>query len=72
MEGQSVSENLRLALQSLRGTDKALWQRELDLISPQIAAAAGMSDEAAEKLWYDSVRKFTIHLLKDPRAGFKQ
>jgi hypothetical protein len=72
MEGQSVSEHFRLALQSLRGTDKALWKRELDLFSPKFAAASGTSNEAAEKLWYDFIRKLTIHLLKDPRAGFKQ
>jgi hypothetical protein len=25
-----------------------------------------------KKLWYDSIMKLTIHVLKDPRAGFKQ
>jgi hypothetical protein len=61
-----------LALQALRGTDKALWQRETDLASPKLAEAAGLSLEASEKLWYDSIMKLKIHVLKSPRAGFKQ
>jgi hypothetical protein len=61
-----------LALQALRGTEKALWQREMDLVSTKLAEAAGLSVEAAEKLWYDSIMKLTIHVLKDPRAAFKQ
>jgi hypothetical protein len=40
--------------------------------SPKLAEAAGLSAEALEKLWYDSIMKLTIHTLKDPRAGFKQ
>jgi hypothetical protein len=44
----------------------------MDLASPKIAKSAGISDEAAEQLWYDSIMKLTIHVLKDPRAGFKQ
>jgi hypothetical protein len=50
LEGKSAVENLRLALQALQGTDKALWQRELDLASPKLAASAGISNNAAEKL----------------------
>jgi hypothetical protein len=61
-----------LALQALRGTDKALWQREMDLASPKLAESAGLSLEASEKLWCDSIMKLTIHVLKYPRAGFKQ
>jgi hypothetical protein len=41
-------ENLRLALQSLRGTDKALWQREMDTAGPQLVAASGISATAAK------------------------
>jgi hypothetical protein len=72
LEGQSVGKKLCLALQALRGTDKALWQREMDLTIPKLAESAGLSNEAAEKLWYDSIMKLTIHVLKDPRDGFKQ
>jgi hypothetical protein len=72
MEGQSVVEHYRLALQALRGTDKAIWQQELDLASPKLALADVRSNNAAEKLWYDSIMKLTIHMLKDPRAVFKQ
>jgi hypothetical protein len=61
-----------LALQALRGTGKALWQMEMDLASQKLAEAAGISAEASEKLWYNSIMKFIIHVLKDPRAGFKQ
>jgi hypothetical protein len=61
-----------LALQALRETDKAIWQREMDLATPKLAEAAGISDEAAEKLWYDSIMKLTIHVLKGPQDGFKQ
>jgi hypothetical protein len=54
------------------GTDKALWQREMDLASPKLAETAGLSEAASEKLFYDSIMKLTIHVLKDPRAVFKQ
>jgi hypothetical protein len=61
-----------LALQALRGTDKALWQREMDLVSPKLAESAGLLLEASEKLWYNSIMKLTIHVFKDPRDGFKK
>jgi hypothetical protein len=61
-----------LALQALRGTDKALLQREMDLASPKLAEYAEISDNAAEQQWCDIIMKLTIHVLKDPRAGFKQ
>jgi hypothetical protein len=41
LDGQSVGEHFRLALQALRGTDKALWQREMDLSRPKLAETAG-------------------------------
>jgi hypothetical protein len=44
----------------------------MDLASPKLAESAGLAEEASEKLWYDSITKLTIHVLKDPRAGFKQ
>jgi hypothetical protein len=44
----------------------------MDLVIPKLAESAGLSQEASEKLWYDVIMKITIHLLKDPRAGFKQ
>jgi hypothetical protein len=72
LEGKTVGKHFRLALQDLRGTDKALWQREIDLASPKLAESAGISDEASEKLWYDSIMKLNIHVLKDPRSEFKQ
>jgi hypothetical protein len=37
LEGQTVGEHFRLALQALRGTDKARWQKEMDLASPKLA-----------------------------------
>jgi hypothetical protein len=61
-----------VALQALRGTNKAIWQWELDLASPKLVAAARIPNDAAEKLWYDSIMKLTTHVLKDPRACFKQ
>jgi hypothetical protein len=72
LDGQSVGAHFQLALQALRGTGKALWQREIDLASPKLAETAGLSEEALEKLFYDSIMKLTIHVLKDPRAGFKK
>jgi hypothetical protein len=72
LDGQSVGEHFRLALHSLRGTDKALWQREMDLVSLKLAETLGLSETASEKLFYDSIMKLTIHVLKDPRDGFKQ
>jgi hypothetical protein len=44
----------------------------MDLASPKLAESAGLSLEASEKLWYDGIMKLTFHVLKDPRAGFKQ
>jgi hypothetical protein len=67
-----VGVHFRLALQALRGTDNAPWQREMDLASPELAESAGLSQEASEKLWYDSILELAIHLLKDPRDGFKK
>jgi hypothetical protein len=55
LDGQSVGEHFRLALQALMGTDKALWQREMDLASPKLAETAGLSETALEKLFYDSI-----------------
>jgi hypothetical protein len=72
LERKTVGEHFCLALQALRGTDKALWQRETDLASPKLAEYAGFLGEASEKIWYDSIMKLTIHVLKDTRAGFKQ
>jgi hypothetical protein len=72
LEGQKVGGYLRLALQALRGTDKALWQREMDLAIRKLAKSAGLLPEASEKLCYDSIMKLSIHVLKYPRAGFKQ
>jgi hypothetical protein len=61
-----------LDLQALRGTDKPLWQRELDLASPKLAASAIILNDATEKLWYENIMKLTINVFKYPRAGFKQ
>jgi hypothetical protein len=72
LDGHTVGEYYRLALQSLMGTYKALWQQETDLTSPKLAETAGLSETASKKLCYDSIMKLTIHILKDPRAGFKQ
>jgi hypothetical protein len=63
MEGQSVGEHCLLALQALRGTGKAVWQRELDLASPKLAVLAVILNYATEKLWYNSIMKLTIHVL---------
>jgi hypothetical protein len=65
LEGHTVGEHLYLALQALRGTGKALWQREMDLASPRLAESAGLPQEASEKIWHDSIMKLTIHVLKD-------
>jgi hypothetical protein len=62
----------RLALQTLRGTDAALWQHEWDAASPQIAEAAGIDPELQELLLRNSIMALIVHVLKDPRAGFKQ
>jgi hypothetical protein len=61
MEGKLVGGHYRLVLRAIRRKDKALWQRELDLASPQLAVAAGISNDVAEKLWYDSIMKLTIN-----------
>jgi hypothetical protein len=50
LEGKSVGEYFCLVLQALRGNDKVLWQREMDLTSPKIAESAGIPDEAAKTM----------------------
>jgi hypothetical protein len=65
-------EKFRLALQTLRGTDAVLWQREWDAASPQIAEAAGIDPELQELLLQNAIMALTVHVLKDPRPGFKQ
>jgi hypothetical protein len=50
LRGQTITEKFRLALQTLRGMDVALWQREWDAASPQIAEAAGIDPELQELL----------------------
>jgi hypothetical protein len=72
MQGQSVTEHYRLALQFLRGTDKALWQFELDIAGPLLVADYGISLDASAYLWYASITKLTVHVLKDACAAFKQ
>jgi hypothetical protein len=44
----------------------------MDLASPKLAESAGLPEEASEKIWYDSIMKLTIHVLKDPRSGFEK
>jgi hypothetical protein len=58
-------------LQTIRGTDAALWQREWDTARPQIAEAAGIDPELQEFLLRNAIMALTVHVLKDPRAGFK-
>jgi hypothetical protein len=58
IDGQKVGEHFHLALQALRGTDKALWPQEMDLTSPELAEAAGLSVENAEKLWYEILQSW--------------
>jgi hypothetical protein len=50
LRGQTITEKFRLALQTIRGTDAALWLREWDAASPQIAEAAGINPELQELL----------------------
>jgi hypothetical protein len=50
LRGQIITENFRLALQTLRGADAALWQREWDAASTQNAEAAGIDPELQELL----------------------
>jgi hypothetical protein len=61
-------------LQSLRGTDKAIWKCEMDIAGPILATAAGISAAAAEKLWYAVIMKLSrliMYVLKEPPVGFK-
>jgi hypothetical protein len=50
LRGNTIMEKFRLALQTLRGTDAALWQCEWDEASPQIAEAARIDPELQELL----------------------
>jgi hypothetical protein len=70
--GQTITEKFRLALQTLRGPDAALWQHEWDAASPKIAEAAGIDPELQELLFRNAIMALTVHVLKDPRSGFKQ
>jgi hypothetical protein len=68
---QTITEKFCLALQMPRGTDSALRQLEWDATSPQIAEAAGIDPERRELLLQNAIMAQTVHVLKDPRAGFK-
>jgi hypothetical protein len=70
LRGQTITEKFRFALQTLRGTDAALWQSEWDAASRQIAEAAGIDPELQELLLQNAIMALTVHVLKDPRAGF--
>jgi hypothetical protein len=48
LEGQTLGEHFRFALQALRGTDKPLGKRGMDLTIPTLAESAGLSLEASE------------------------
>jgi hypothetical protein len=72
LQGQTITENLRLTFQMLRGTDAALWQRKWEGGSPQIAEAAGTDPELQELLLRNVTMAQTVHVLKDLRTGFKQ
>jgi hypothetical protein len=50
----------------LRGTDDALWQREWDASSPQIAEEAGIDLKLQELLLQNAIMALTVHFLKDP------
>jgi hypothetical protein len=50
LRGQTITENFRLALKTLRGTNAALWQRNWDAESTHIAEAAGIDPELQELL----------------------
>jgi hypothetical protein len=39
---------------------------------PEVSGICRTLNDAAEQLWYDNIMKLTIHVLKDPRDGFKQ
>jgi hypothetical protein len=71
LRGQTLTEKFRLALQTLRGTDDVLWQREWDAASPQITEAAGIDPELQELLLQNAIMALTVHVLKDPREVFK-
>jgi hypothetical protein len=66
LRGQNITRKFRLALQTLRGTDAALWQREWDAASPQIAESTGIDPELQEPLLRDAIMVLTVHVLKDP------
>jgi hypothetical protein len=72
IRGYTITEKFRLPLQTLRGTDAALWQREWDAAIPQIAEAARIDPELQELLLWNARMALTVHVLKDPRVGFKQ
>jgi hypothetical protein len=72
LTGQLVTEHYRLTLHSLRGTDRALWQHEWDIASPQLSSTAGINPEAAHTISFKSIRKLIDHVIKDARADYKQ
>jgi hypothetical protein len=72
LRGQTITDKFCIYLQTLRGTDAALWQCEWDAASPQIVEAAGIDMELQELLLRNAIMTLTVHVLKDPRAGFKQ
>jgi hypothetical protein len=72
LRGQNITEKFRLALKTLRETDAALWKCGWDAASPQTAEAAGINPELQELLLWNAIMALTVHVFKDPLAGFKQ
>jgi hypothetical protein len=68
LRGQTITKKFRLALQTLRGTDAALWQRKWDAASPQITEEAGIDLELHEILLRNTIMALTVHVLKYPQA----
>jgi hypothetical protein len=69
LRGQNITEKLRLALQTLRRTDAALWQREWYTASPQIPEASGIDPELQELLLQNAIMVLTVHVLKGTQEG---
>jgi hypothetical protein len=72
LRGQTLTEKFCLTLQMLRRADATLWPRKWDAASPQISGAARIDPKLQELLLQDARMAFTVHVLKDPRVGFKQ
>jgi hypothetical protein len=70
MQGHSVHETYLMALKTIHGTDKDLWQRESNQAS--LILAGNFTPQVEIDTFNTSIDRLTEHVLVDTHAAFLQ